>query len=356
MILLNKRLRLHTFVVLLASLTIVGWSGNLAQAQDQTDLTKLSLEELLEVDVISTNVLGTHTHLAGQWMLGYSYMLTRMDGNRKSTKRVSVGEVLRDFETAPTEMTMEMHMPMVMYAPSDDLTLMAMLPIMRNSMNHITRGGVRFTERTAGIGDLYVNGLYTFYSYMKLEHRLVFNAGLTFPTGSINEKDFGPDRSLGKMRLEYPMQLGSGTFDLRPGVTYLGQSTNWAWKAEFIPTIRVGRNSNGYRLGNRYDLRAWASRKLTDWLSLSGRIDGQIWGNIHRADRVLDPADEPTKHTSIQGGKRVDLLFGVNAYVPTGIFKGNRFAIEGGVPIYQWLDGPQLKTKWKLLVGWQWVF
>jgi len=34
------------------------------------------------------------------------------------------------------------------------------------------------------------------------------------------------------MRLEYPMQLGSGTFALRPGLTYLGQTERWAWVAE----------------------------------------------------------------------------------------------------------------------------
>lgn len=44
------------------------------------------------------------------------------------------------------------------------------------------------------------------------------------------------------------MQLGSGTVSVMPGVTYLGQAVPWGWGAEFIPTVRIGRNSNGYRL------------------------------------------------------------------------------------------------------------
>jgi hypothetical protein len=37
-------------------------------------------------------------------------------------------------------------------------------------------------------------------------------------------------------------------------------------------------------------------------------------------------------------------------------FKGQRIALEVGIPIYQELDGPQLKQNWSLKTGWQWVF
>lgn len=137
--------------LLLASVTTVGWADDLGQAQKPpTDLTELSLEELMNLDVLSINVLGTHTHLAGEWMFSYQYMFVSMDGNRDGTRRISDKNVLKKFEVAPTDMTMEMHMPMVMYAPSDDLTLMAMLPRVRNSMNHITREDVRSRRSLRG--------------------------------------------------------------------------------------------------------------------------------------------------------------------------------------------------------------
>ncbi len=342
--------------MLLASVAMVGRGYGLAQAQEPPDLTELPLEQLLELDVISINVLGTHIHLAGQWMLGYEYMFESMTGNRDRTRRVSNEKVLERFATVPTDMTMDMYMAKVMYAPTNDLTLMAMLPYVRKSMTHFTRDGTQFSERSEGIGDLQLVGLYTFYKLSGFQHRFLLNAGVSVPTGSVDEKDFGPDPSLGKARLEYPMQLGSGTVDLLPGLTYLGQADNWAWQAEFIPTVRLGRNRHDYRLGNRYRLSAWGAWKWTDWFSLSGRIDGQVWENIQGADRGLDPMDEPTKDPTIQAGRRLDLLFGINLYARRGILKGNRLAVEAGLPVYQSLNGPQLKTNWLLRLGWQWVF
>jgi acetolactate synthase regulatory subunit len=327
------------------------------EAQDRSgDLTKLTLQDLMGLDVVSVNVLGAHTHLSGQWMIGYRMMFENMDGERNGTHRVSHGKVLEQFMTVPTDMTMQMHMAMLMYAPTDDLSLMAMLPYVRKSMNHVTATGARFRELSEGLGDLELRGLYTLYRVRRYEHRLLLNAGFTVPTGSIDAKDFGPDRSFGRDRLEYPMQLGSGTVDLRPGLTYLGQVENWAWGIEFIPTVRLGRNSHNYNLGNRYDADAFGTRKVTDWLGVTARLGWQSRENINGIDKTLNAADEPTKDPKNQGGRRLDVLLGISLYAPQGILKGHRLAIEGGAPVYQSLEGPQLQTDWLFRVGWQWVF
>ena len=62
----------------------------------------------------------------------------------------------------------------------------------------------------------------------------------------------------------------------------------------------------------------------------------------------------PTADASLRGGTRVDRLLGVNLHLPE--WGGNRFAVEGGMPIYQSLDGPQLETDWRLTAGWQLAF
>ena len=36
--------------------------------------------------------------------------------------------------------------------------------------------------------------------------------------------------------------------------------------------------------------------------------------------------------------------------------RGRRFALEFGVPVYQHLGGPQLKTDWVLTAGYQYAF
>ena len=73
-------------------------------------------------------------------MIGYKFMLMRMDGNRDGTDRKTVA--------------MAMHMVEVMYAPSNDLTLMAMFPYLQLSMDHVTRKGLTFTTESQGIGDI----------------------------------------------------------------------------------------------------------------------------------------------------------------------------------------------------------
>lgn len=322
--------------------------------ESATDFTDLSIEELLEVDVISTNVLGAHTHFEDEWMLGYMYMLMNMEGNRDGTNRISNSDVLKIFPVTPTKMTMEMHMFMLMYAPSDDLTLNIMLPYLRLSMDHITRKNVQFTTSTEGIGDTEISGLYTVSRINEYRHRLLLKLGLMIPTGSIDEKG---DTPAGKnQKLPYPMQLGSGTFDPIGGIVYLSELENWASGAEAIATIRTGKNSNDYRLGNKYDFGAWGARKWTNWLSATAGLDGQIWENISGADPDLDPKVVPTADPNRRAGKRIDAFLVLNFYVPKGRFKDNRLAIQYGVPVYQDLDGPQLETDWLLSAGWQWTF
>lgn len=340
--------RLRAIVILCMALTLV-MRGPPAEAQEPTDYTTLSLEQLMTLDVIAVNVLGTHVHPAGEWMIGYEYMFDNMDGNLGGTHRVSCSKVLDAYNACPTDMTMQTHMVTLMYSPTNNLTLMGMLPYIIKSMNHVMTDGTRFSERSEGPGDVEVHALYTFFGTNDLRHRFILNGGMSFPTGSI-------DRSMDGNRLEYPMQLGSGTVDLMLGLTYLGQNELMAWGAEFDPTFRLGNNSNHYRLGNRYRLSGWGALKLTPSLSLSGRVDAESWRNIHGADPVLDPADEPTKDVSVQGGRRVDLMLGLNAYFASGGFKGLRLAIEAGAPVYQSLNGPQLQTTWLARVGLQWAF
>jgi len=144
------------------------------------------------------------------------------------------------------------------------------------------------------------------------------------------------------------MQLGSGTYDFTPGITYTKNMIFWSWGAQAKATIRTGKNDNDYRLGNKFKFTMWAVRKINNHFNGSLRIDANSWGNIKGADPELNAAVVPTSRTDLRGGKRVDLLFGVD-------FRklNNRFGIEAGLPIYQNLNGPQLATDYRLSIVWQ---
>jgi hypothetical protein len=328
-------------------------------AEKAADLTSLSLQELYNLDVVQINVLGAHTHPKGQAMFGYHYMFMNMEGIRKGDREITPADVFAEgFTVAHTRMQMQMHMMEAMYAPTDRLTLMAMLPYKVMSMQHAMPSGNHFTQHVDGVGDVEVLGSYTVLGDNREGgNRVMLNAGLSLPTGSIEVKDHRMgDPAMRRVKLEYPMQLGSGTYDLLPGLTYLGESHHWSWGAQTIATVRLGRNDNDYRLGNQYRLTTWAAYGITDWLAPYIRFDGRVWENVHGRDTDLNPRASAEANPRIQAGKRVDALFGLTVYAPKGVAKGTRVMVEGGFPVYEHLKGPQLGTDYILSAGVTYAF
>ncbi len=315
-------------------------------------------------DRAPAGVMGEHTHKQGKWMLSYTYGRMEMDGNRDGDDDVSVAEVHRDYMVAPLEMYMEMQMLGAMYGVSDKLTVMAMVPYVRKSMKHVRRDGLRFTTRTSGLGDVKLTGLYTLFSsgmdrdIHRVRHQASLQFGFSLPTGSIDERDNTP---LGRSQLPYPMQLGSGTFDPILGATYTSKFSDWSWGAQARGVFRVEDNDEGYRLGNEYDVTAWAARRLGDRVSASFRLAGKTWGDVHGEDdrvrKTVMPQGTPiplvpTADTRLRGGERVDAAVGLNFYQTAGAFKGHRLEFEFAAPIHQDLDGPQLETDYRFNVRW----
>jgi len=131
---------------------------------------------------------GIMTSEAGKWMVGYQFMHEKMDGNLVGTNDISVSQILKQFPNAPTDMTMDMHMWMVMYAPTERLTLSAMIPYVRKEMNMVDVDGGHFVMRANGIGDLELRPSYLIFQTADKRHQLLLNGGIGVPTGSIDEE------------------------------------------------------------------------------------------------------------------------------------------------------------------------
>ena len=292
-------------------------------------------------------VMGDHVLMKGAWSVAYPTMRMEMDGNRSGTDRLSDAEVLAAFPVAATRMTMDMHMLSAMYGLSEALSFMVMAPYIDISMEHVTRTGVRFTTESSGFGDVSLSGVYRL--FQSAGHEVLLNAGVSLPSGSIDERDDTPAGA--NQQLPYPMQLGSGTFDLLPGLTYRGHAADLSWGGQLGGTVRLGHNDNGYSLGDRYRATVWGARRWADWISTSLRVNGESIGNIDGADPLLVPAMVATADPGRRGGARVDLLAGINLAGTQGVLEGLRVFAEFGMPIYQNLDGPQLETDWVLNIG-----
>ncbi len=348
---------LRRVIALFALASALGSSAAAGADGDDDGILEMSLEELLEVELDRMAVTGIHhTHERGEWMVGYSFMFMEMEGNRDGTRDLSPSGVLaRGFMVSPTRMNMAMHMFNAMYGVTDRLTAMVMVPYIRKTMDHIRMDGVRFTTKSRGIGDVSASGLYEL--YRRDAHQVIGVLGLSFPTGSISESDNLPGMAAGvSTRLPYPMQLGSGSFDLLPGMTYIGQRPGWQWGLHADGTVRLERNRHDYRLGNAYEVSAWGAKKLVDWASASIRLVWDQWLDIHGADAVLNPAMVPTANPNLRAGRRLMIMLGVNLFADEGRLKGLRGTLEGGIPAYQHLDGPQLETDWSLNFNLEWNF
>lgn len=118
----------------------------------------------------------------------------------------------------------------VMYGLTDNITLLAMGLYLSREIDHTTFASEvgtnvqgTFTTRSEGFGDTRVAALITLHE--KWNANVHVTLGVSLPTGSIDETDdsLTPMGGTPTVRLPYPMQLGSGTFDFRLGLTDRGR-------------------------------------------------------------------------------------------------------------------------------------
>jgi len=315
-------------------------------------------------------VMGDHTHRKGEVMLSYRYMRMAMDGNRDGRSSISPEAIVTsaanrfanppmmppNLRVVPTRMTMDMHMIGAMYAPSDSITLMGMTSYNRKEMDHLTFAGPsgtdllgEFTTRSSGFGDTSLSALIRLPGLEGGHWHATL--GISLPTGDINETDdvLAPMNTEPTVRLPYPMQLGSGTYDLIGGLTYSANHGPWGWGAQWRSVVRLGENSADYALGDEHRIQGWASYRAHPGVSLSARLGYFDRGNIAGIDpNIIAPVQ--TADPDRQGAERLDLAAGANVVLPG---HRHRLALEFIVPVAQNLNGPQLEMDYSVTLGWQ---
>jgi hypothetical protein len=293
-------------------------------------------------------VMGDHMHKAGEWMTSYRYSHMEMSDIYDGDDKLSPAQTrAKGYMMAPTEMSMDMHMFGAMYGITDDLTVMAMGSYIEKEMTMENGSNALTTNTSKGLGD---TKLTLAYRLKELEgHRFQLNTGLSLPTGSIDKK------SKTGAKLAYPMQLGSGTFDLQPSLTYAGHHGDWGWGGQAAAVLHLGRNSDHYSLGDEFKLTAWGSRRLNKSFSASLRVEGKTQSEIDGSDpdfaSKLNMA--PGFRTENYGGSSIDGAVGINYLVQEGQLKGHRLAAEFIAPLYQNMNGIKLGNDYRLVVGWQ---
>ena len=320
-------------------------------------------------------VMGDHRHKKGEWMASYRFMRMDMDGVRDGTDSLTPDQVATSvphrffgnsgqpptLRVVPTQMTMDMHMVGGMYGLSDRVTLMGMVNFLSNDMDHITyMGGMGtnvlggFSTSSEGIGDTSVTAIIGLDDGSRAGRQINLNLGLSLPTGSIEEtaQILTPMGMTPSPRMPYAMQLGSGTFDVKPALTYQERSGRLGWGAQASAVIRLDENDEGYTLGDRFAATGWIAYEVESWISLSARLKASSVGQIEGMDPAI-MAPVQTADPDNYGGETVEALFGVNLVGQEGALRGHRLAAEVGLPLYRDLNGPQLETDATFTIGWQ---
>ncbi len=298
-------------------------------------------------------VMGDHSHNKNEWMISYRFMNMNMNDALEGTNSQSTEDIWNQgYMTAPIDMTMHMHMIGSMYGLSNKVTLMGMIGYKQNSMDHkkkMMSTISEFTKETQGISDLKLASLIRI--KQSTEQSLLANIGTSIPLGSIDEKDGETTR------LPYPMQIGSGTVDFNIGLTYTKFLTHFSWGAQSISILRTGKNKNGYRLGNQYQLVSWIAKPISKSVSISAKAAALFKDDITGSDSQVDTMITKIPTASTENGKTMyTISYGINYQFQNKLMSGLRLALEINHPIHQNMNGIQLKDKLNATFGWQHAF
>ena len=338
------------------------------------DLANLSLGDLLNAKIIRSYTDHAAFKTGGQDSpLGYldssrfhfrsNYINVKFDGYMDGTKDLSTDDVLwsntsgeartdKNFPIVPTVIHQEAIQFKGAYDLSERFILSLSIPYIRQETEHISivPNFDDFTIVSEGLGDIEI--AVSWIHQLSHSNNLLINLGLSLPTGSIDETGDtpgpGPDN-----QLPYTMQLGSGTYDIKPSIHYFGSAGNWTYGADLNLTLRTGKNDRDYRLGNVYQSSIWTRYALTDWLEPSIRINGVVWNEISGKDPALpyDSVNDLYPAAVVKpdnfGGTKLLALVGLRLKDPRDRLENTFLEFEAGTPFYQKLNGPQPSEDWR---------
>lgn len=261
-------------------------------------------------------VMADHFHKKGEFMASLRGMYMDM-GDPINTMM------------GPQSMDMKMGMLGMMYAPSDSLTLMGMLNYVDTSMDMIMMGN-DMKMGASGIGDLTLSAM------MPLMHtddrRLHVTLGTSIPLGDTD--DTNPAGS----RIALTMQTGTGSWGLKPSITYTQFMENWSFGFQANGKIWLDDNKHGERMGDSFELTSWTALPVTEKFSLSGRVS---YTDRNAVSGAMMP--------NLTDGRQVLWAYaGANFQISS-----HRLALEAGTPMWQDRGANALDMGFTLTLGWQ---
>ena len=301
-------------------------------------------------------VFGDHTLPAGKAFISYRYLQNSFDQNFVGSHRTGPPT---SYPYAPTSMLQNSQVALFEYGATQDFTVMAYLPFQSTAINSDSASG-NYKATFTNPGDVRIQGLLVVGRGDRSQSHI--NFGLNIPVGFLEQASIGgsnpPQPSQTAPNLPYQIRTSSGTYDLLFGYTYRKQMDNWTFGGQANAVVPTGKNTLNYEVGNQVQLTTWASRRWTDCISTSARLDAHWLGDMRGYDPRLNTSLSPMNQANAQARQYLNGLLGVNYLLtrPEHRIPEQRLFIESGVPLYQWVQGQQLGMTWTLNAGWGMAF
>ena len=331
----------------------------------------------MSADSPSGHTMSGHAHKKGGWMFSYRTMDMHMEDSIDGDRGISSDEIATTapnrfygisgqpatLRVVPVEMDSRMDMFSLMYAQTDTISWMLMLHHIEKSMQLTTYMGASgatrrgtFKTKSSGMGDTSISVLWE--AFKQDRHQVRFNFGLSLPTGDIDQKDtvLSPMGMTPQSVLPYSMQLGSGTYDLLPGVTYSGNNGHFVdWGVKYQAVMRVGENDEDYTLGDKHRFSAWGGYTFAPWIKTSLGLSHQYEGDIDGIDsRIILPLQ--TADPDNYGGDSLVAHWGVTLFGQKGQLQGHKIEIEYSKQLDRNANGIQMEMDGMFAVGYQFGF
>lgn len=327
------------------------------------------------------NVMGDHTHHEGGFMFSYRMMNMHMHGNLLGSHSVSDATIAESYTNVPYAMHMNMHMLGIMYGASSDFTLMVMGMYSQKDMNSrhyitetadehdhsshdhshrigsgdhdtkMTAESTTFSNNASGLGDIKVSALYNLFNTK--EHSLVFQLGVSLPTGSIDEMGSSPQMET--MKLPYAMQLGTGTLDFLGGVAYMHNWSKFFFGNQMSYTMPMNESKYGYKWGMKTDNNFWFGYKVNPSFSATVSMNSVWQGKMTGSDTEVMATMAPPANSNNYGGSFNMVSIGANYYVNKGMCQGLKLGISYQVPTSESYNGIQMAREQNLWFGIQYM-
>jgi hypothetical protein len=205
--------------------------------------------------------------------------------------------------------------------------------------------GLSYTG-TKGFSDLTTSGVLKIYDDQI--NRIQIVTGFAYPLSSDTQNIslLQSNATYSNERAFYSLQPGSRTFDYLPGASYVGAAFPWSWGLSYRGRIPLSNNSQGWRFGDLHEFNSWVGYNYFPAVTSTIRLSNTLQGRIQGHDPQISGGSVPTD-PNFYGGYLTEIFGGIT--IDGALIQHKEFSIEieSGVPIYQNLNGPQIRKNWQ---------